>query len=200
MNHYSGAQILFILTATPMLPARSIPIRICIMVTRIDTDKEVIVGESIVCCAPDPILSDYLRVTTEQNYGGVADVELDKLIDELGRTFDMTRRAELLARIQQIVIADKAYEVRVVFTRSRAVVGRAYRSAAGWIGARFFYFAGRGGGADGSRFLWETAGQNSSPADANRRGLPLVSAWSPGAVIYRRRIGLGPRVVWRFAA
>jgi peptide/nickel transport system substrate-binding protein len=78
--------------------------------------------------APDPILSDYLRATAEQNYGGVADAELDKLIDELGRTFDMTRRAELLARIQQIVIADKAYEIRVVFTRSRAVVGRAYHN------------------------------------------------------------------------
>jgi peptide/nickel transport system substrate-binding protein len=78
--------------------------------------------------APDPILRDYLRTGAVENYGGVADAELDGLIDELGRTFEPARRAELLARIQQIVIAEKAYQVRMVFTRARAVVGRAYRN------------------------------------------------------------------------
>lgn len=78
--------------------------------------------------APDPMLSEYLRTGAERNYGGVADAELDALLDELGRTFDATRRAELLARIQQLVIVEKTYEVRPVFTRSRAVVGVAYRN------------------------------------------------------------------------
>ena len=77
--------------------------------------------------APDPILSDCFRTGAEENYGGVADSELDELIGELGRTFDLARRIELLTRIQEIVIAQKAYGVRLVFTRSKAVVGRAYR-------------------------------------------------------------------------
>lgn len=80
--------------------------------------------------APDPMLSDYLRTNAARNFGGVADTELDGLIDELSRTFDATRRAELLARIQQVVIVEKAYEVRLVFTRSKAVVGRAFRNYA----------------------------------------------------------------------
>lgn len=78
--------------------------------------------------APDPVLSDYLRTNAARNYGGVADAELDELIDEMGRTFDAARRTELLARLQQIVIVEKAYEVRPVFTRARAVVGRLYRN------------------------------------------------------------------------
>ncbi len=78
--------------------------------------------------APDPMLTDFLRTSAARNYGGVADAELDGLIDELGQTFDAKRRAELLARIQQIVIVEKAYEVRPVFTRSKVIVGRAYRN------------------------------------------------------------------------
>jgi peptide/nickel transport system substrate-binding protein len=77
--------------------------------------------------SPDPLLSDYLRTNAAQNYGGVADAELDGLMDELKQTFDATRRTELLKRIQQLVIAEKVYEVHPVFMQARAVVGRAYR-------------------------------------------------------------------------
>lgn len=78
--------------------------------------------------APDPILRDSLRSDAEENYGGVADDELNKAIDELVHTFEMARRTELLNRIQEIVIAEKAYEVRPVFSHSRVVVGPAYRN------------------------------------------------------------------------
>lgn len=77
--------------------------------------------------APDPLLHEYLTTTGENNFGGINDSELNKLIDELGQTFDSSRRHELLARIQQIVIAERAYEVRPVFSRSRVVVGRRFR-------------------------------------------------------------------------
>lgn len=77
--------------------------------------------------APDPILRDSLRSDAGENYGGVADDELNKAIDELGHTFEMTRRTELLKRIQEIVIAEKSYEIRPVFSHSRVVVGPAYR-------------------------------------------------------------------------
>jgi peptide/nickel transport system substrate-binding protein len=78
--------------------------------------------------APDPILSDYLRADAEQNYGGVADNELNKLIGELGHTFAASRREELLKRIQEIVIVEKAYQIRPLFSHSRAVVGPWYRN------------------------------------------------------------------------
>ncbi|MEJ7578393.1 MAG: ABC transporter substrate-binding protein [Pyrinomonadaceae bacterium] len=78
--------------------------------------------------APDSSLREHLTTDAEANYGAVKDQELDNLIDELSHTFDRVRRANLLARIQGIVIAEKAYEVRPVFTRSRCIVGRRYRN------------------------------------------------------------------------
>lgn len=78
--------------------------------------------------APAPYLNEYLSSGGENNRGGVSDAELDGLIAKLSRTFDENWKNELLKRIQEIVIAEKAYEVRPVFTRSRAVVGVNYRS------------------------------------------------------------------------
>ncbi len=78
--------------------------------------------------APEPALREFLSSTGETNYGGASDAKLDDLIDELGRTFDKERRVELLKRIQQLVIEEKAFEVRPVFVRSRIVVGKKFRS------------------------------------------------------------------------
>lgn len=78
--------------------------------------------------APDPFLREPLTSKGERNFGGIHDAELDKLVNELSRTFDSQQRASLLARIQQIVIAERAYEVRPVFMRARVVVGRRWQS------------------------------------------------------------------------
>lgn len=77
--------------------------------------------------APDPFLRDHLHSRGERNFGGLNDAELDRLLDELGSTFDEARRTETLKRIQQIVVAEKVYEVRPVFLRSRVVVGKRWR-------------------------------------------------------------------------
>lgn len=77
--------------------------------------------------APDPFLREYLTTDARRNFGGVADAELDELIGELSRTFESTRRDELLRVIQRLIIAERAYEVRPVFSRARVVVGRRYR-------------------------------------------------------------------------
>jgi peptide/nickel transport system substrate-binding protein len=78
--------------------------------------------------APDPFLHESLTSRGERNYGGVNDPELDAMVDELGRSFNAARRALLLGRIQQIVIAERVYEVRPVFLRPRVVVGRRWRT------------------------------------------------------------------------
>jgi peptide/nickel transport system substrate-binding protein len=78
--------------------------------------------------APEPILRDYLLTNGEENDSGISDSELDRLIEELSRSFETNRRSQLLASIQDIVIEKKAYEVRVMFSRSKAVVGRTYRN------------------------------------------------------------------------
>lgn len=78
--------------------------------------------------APDPYLREFLSTGGERNFGGISDAELDRLIAELNQTFDDAKRTELLKRIQEIVIAEKAYEVRPVFSKTRAVVGRRYRN------------------------------------------------------------------------
>ncbi len=78
--------------------------------------------------APDPYLREYLSTAGERNFGAVSDAELDRLIAELSRTFNEPKRTELLRRIQEIVIAEKAYEVRPVFSKTRAIVGRNYRN------------------------------------------------------------------------
>lgn len=77
--------------------------------------------------APDPFLREHLHSRGERNFGGVNDAELDQLLDQLSSTFDDARRAEILQRIQRIVIAERAYEVRPVFLRARVVVGGRWR-------------------------------------------------------------------------
>lgn len=77
--------------------------------------------------APDPSLREHFATGGERNFGKISDAELDRLIEELSRSFDAAKRTELLKRIQQIVIEEKAYEVRPVFVRSRVIVGKKYR-------------------------------------------------------------------------
>ncbi len=78
--------------------------------------------------APDALLQEYLSSKGASNFGGVADAELDDLIETLSRTFDAEKRGEILRRIQQIVIAEKAFEIRPVFSRSRVVVGNRFKN------------------------------------------------------------------------
>ena len=77
--------------------------------------------------APDSFLREPLTSQGERNFGGVNDAELDRLVNELSLTFDPQHRKDLLARIQQIVIAERVYEIRPVFMRSRVVVGRRWQ-------------------------------------------------------------------------
>ncbi|WP_300007702.1 ABC transporter substrate-binding protein [Pseudonocardia sp.] len=59
--------------------------------------------------SPEPFLRRYLVTGGDRNYGGVADPELDELTARLGATFDEAARADLLARIQEIVITERTY-------------------------------------------------------------------------------------------
>ncbi|MDQ3009519.1 MAG: ABC transporter substrate-binding protein [Acidobacteriota bacterium] len=77
--------------------------------------------------APDPFLREHLYSRGERNFGGVSDTELDRLLNELSSTFDEESRNEILRRLQQILMVEKIYEVRPVFLRSRAVVGKRWR-------------------------------------------------------------------------
>jgi peptide/nickel transport system substrate-binding protein len=78
--------------------------------------------------APEPPLREFLSSTGERNFGGVNDPELDRLIETLGQTFDLKLRNEILQRIQEIIIVEKAYEVRPVYSRPRVVVGKRFRN------------------------------------------------------------------------
>lgn len=77
--------------------------------------------------APDPSLREHFATEGERNFGGISDTELDRLIEDLSRSFDAAKRVDLLKRIQQILIEEKAYEVRPVFVRSRVIIGKKYR-------------------------------------------------------------------------
>lgn len=78
--------------------------------------------------APESALEEFLKTGGARNYGGVSDGELDNLIENLKRTFDESKRNEILRRIQQIVISEKVYELRPVFSRSRVVVGKRFKN------------------------------------------------------------------------
>ncbi len=77
--------------------------------------------------APEPPLREFLSSTGERNFGGVKDPELDRLIETLGQTFDTKLRNDLLRRIQEIVVVEKVYEVRPVYSRARVVVGKRFK-------------------------------------------------------------------------
>jgi peptide/nickel transport system substrate-binding protein len=76
--------------------------------------------------APDPFLREFLTTKGAKNFGGISDAELDALVETLSRTFEQTKRNEILRRIQEIIIAEKVYEIRPVFSRSRTVVGQRF--------------------------------------------------------------------------
>lgn len=78
--------------------------------------------------SPDSALEEFLTTNGEKNYGGVSDAELNNLIETLSRTFDAEKRIEILRRIQQIVIAEKVFELRPLFSRSRIVVGKRFKN------------------------------------------------------------------------
>lgn len=74
--------------------------------------------------APDPILQRYFLSDSEENRTGINDPKLDEKIKLLSRIFDAGERQKLLEEIQDIIIAEKAYLVRLGFTRARAIVGK----------------------------------------------------------------------------
>lgn len=78
--------------------------------------------------APDPLLQEFLTTKGEKNYVGATNSELDNLIETLSHTFDAGKRSAYLQRIQQIVIVEKAFEVRPIFSRSRVVVGKRFKN------------------------------------------------------------------------
>lgn len=77
---------------------------------------------------PEPLLREFLTTNGEKNYGGISDTELDNLVETLSKTFDQTKRNEILRRIQEIIIVEKTYEIRPVFSRSKVVVGQKFKN------------------------------------------------------------------------
>ncbi len=78
--------------------------------------------------ATDPILQRYYASDSEENHSGISDAELDERIKTLSRTFDETERNKILGEIQDIIITEKAYLVRLGFSRSKAVVGKRFKN------------------------------------------------------------------------
>ena len=78
--------------------------------------------------SPEPPLREFLTTNGEKNYGGISDAELDDLVETLSRTFEKEKRNEILQRIQQIVIREKTYEIRPIFSRSKVVVGNRFKN------------------------------------------------------------------------
>jgi peptide/nickel transport system substrate-binding protein len=77
--------------------------------------------------APDPVLKRAFFNWRGAQFRRHQRRGVGRLIEELSRSFDAAKRAELLKRIQQIIIEEKAYESRPVFVRSRVVVGNKFR-------------------------------------------------------------------------
>ena len=78
--------------------------------------------------SPEPLLREFLTTNGKKNYGGVSDAELDNLVETLSRTFETEKRKEILQKIQQIVIVEKTYEIRPVFSRSKIVIGQRFKN------------------------------------------------------------------------
>ncbi|MBC7798688.1 MAG: hypothetical protein H7Z37_17605 [Pyrinomonadaceae bacterium] len=78
--------------------------------------------------APDPVLQRYFVSSSEENRSGIVDAELDELIKKLSRTFDENERREILGKIQDVIIVEKAYLVRLGFTRAKAIVGKRFQN------------------------------------------------------------------------
>ncbi len=78
--------------------------------------------------APDPILQRYYASDSEENRSGIADAKLDEKIKTLSQTFDETERNKILGEIQDIIITEKAYLVRLGFSRAKAIVGKRFKN------------------------------------------------------------------------
>jgi ABC-type transport system substrate-binding protein len=59
------------------------------------------------------------------NFGGIDDLWLDDLIDELSVTTDEADRHDLLGEIQQVVVGDEAYGWFLGFKRTPVIAGPA---------------------------------------------------------------------------
>ncbi len=73
----------------------------------------------------DPVkkLVDTYAVGGDENFGGINDPDLEKIIDELKTTTDDSRRTDLLHRAQTLIVTTKAYGWFVDLKRSPVVVG-----------------------------------------------------------------------------
>lgn len=78
--------------------------------------------------APDPILQRYFLSDSEENRSGIADAKLDEKIKTLSQTFDETERNKILGEIQDIIITEKAYLVRLGFSRAKAIIGKRFKN------------------------------------------------------------------------
>lgn len=78
--------------------------------------------------SPDAVLQRYFVSNSKENYFGFDDEKLDEKIKLLNRTFSEVERKKLLGEIQEIIIAEKSYLVRLGFTRARAIVGKRFKT------------------------------------------------------------------------
>lgn len=74
------------------------------------------------------IVRDYLTSDGPYNPGGISDPEIDALADELSTTFDTDRQHDLLRRVQDIMIADKAYTIVPAEKKIAVIVSDAWES------------------------------------------------------------------------
>lgn len=77
--------------------------------------------------APDTYLQTYLGTGGFQNFGGVSDPALDRLLARLAQASDEATRGDLLTRVQRLV-AERAYLLNVTFGHETSVVSPKWRS------------------------------------------------------------------------
>lgn len=73
------------------------------------------------------IIHDYLTSDGARNEAGIADPEIDRLADEMSKTFDQQRLYDLLRDLQEVMIAEKAYTVMPAAKPRAVVVSDAWR-------------------------------------------------------------------------
>ena len=71
---------------------------------------------------PDQFLQRFVRTGGDRNFGAYSNAEVDDLIDTLVVTVDTDQRAEILTRIQEILLSEDPYLSTTIFSVGRAVV------------------------------------------------------------------------------
>lgn len=69
-----------------------------------------------------PIIANFTP-SGDNNYGGVADAEIDQLAAQLTETFDPATRDSLMGRVQEIVIDEQVYSLYLTLKRVPVIAG-----------------------------------------------------------------------------